>query len=109
MALVQQANGSQTCVITTEHTLATRTDGKTYVLALDFNASVTGDVFEIRAKTKVLTGSTAREAYLDTISGAQTQPNYYSLPIPAPWSVAFTIKQTAGTGRVVDYSIMSLD
>lgn len=109
MALVQQANGTQTATINTEHSLSTRTDGKTYVLLVDLNNMVAGDILELRIKVKVLSGSTARVYTLATYVGAQPEPNIISVPVPAVHSVEFTLKQTAGTGRNFDWSVVSID
>lgn len=105
------ATGTQTAVINTEHTLATITDAGVYVLWVDLHNMAGGDTAEIRRKTKVLTGSTARTRKMDTFSGAQSADaaNYESDPVTSKWSVAFTLKQTAGTGRAYDWSILRVD
>jgi hypothetical protein len=102
------ASGTQSATISTEHTLATDTTNKTYVLAVDTNAMVNGDVLELRLYTKVLSGSTERLAYTATYAHAQTIPNIYSVPVPANRSLKATLKQTAGTGRSYDWVLLSL-
>lgn len=109
MAIADVGNGSQTAVIGTEHVLATITTGKTCVLTVDLVNLAAGDTLELRAKVKVLTGSTAKEAYLETFVGDQAQDVFLSIPIPAKWSVAFTLKQTVGTSRVFDFTVLTLD
>jgi hypothetical protein len=52
MALAEFANGTQTCVIGTTHTLSTPTAGKTYVLMLDLNALAAGDVLNVILQAK---------------------------------------------------------
>lgn len=109
MAIAVIASGTQTAVITTEHSLATSTTGKTYVLVVDTINMVAGDVLELRAKTKVLVGSTAHLAYLATYAHAQIAPNKYSVPVPANQSIEVTLKQTAGTGRNFEWALLSID
>ena len=109
MALVEQTSGTQTATITTEHTLATQTDGKTYVLGVDLGALANGDIVELCCKTKMLSGGTSRIAYKATFAHAVSEPNIYSVPIPAVHEVVFTLKQTAGTGRAFPWSVISLD
>lgn len=93
-----------------EQTLgASRTDGKTYVLQVDLGEMVAGDVVEIRAKAKVLTGSTEATIYKATFANAQGYPVVQTPPIPAPYQVTFTLKQPTGTARDFDYALMSLD
>jgi hypothetical protein len=109
MALVQQATGTQAATLDTEHSLSTRTDGKTYVLCVNLTNMVNGDIVLLRAKVKPLTGSTAVLAYSAAYAHAQTQKAVYSVPIPAVHSVEFTLEQTDGTGRNFEWSVISLD
>ncbi len=109
MALTEQASGTKTAT-GGEDTLATRTDGKTYCLALDLNNMVAGDVLVVRLKTKVLTGSTSRLAYrADYGPIPPNAKNVYSIPVPAVWELVATIQQVAGTNRNYDWSLISLD
>lgn len=87
---------------------AARTDGATYVLQVDLVNMAAGDVVEIRAICKVLTGSTERTLYRAVYSNAQADTVVQSPPVPAPYSVKFTLVQTAGTNRDFDYAVMSL-
>lgn len=109
MALVETNTGTQTAVIGTTHTLATPTAGKTYVLHVDLNALVAGDVLDIFLRTKVLSAGTMRNAYSITLSGPQSDPNFLSIPIPSVNGCEFQLKQTAGTGRAFPWSVQSLD
>jgi hypothetical protein len=99
------ATGTQTAVITTEHTLDTETNAETYMLAVDLSEMVSGDVVEIRAKIKVLSGSVERLYAMTTIAGVQVAPAWISLPVPSAHSVKFTLTQTAGTGRDYDWAV----
>lgn len=109
MTVASNQSGSQTAVIGTEHTLGTSiTAAGVYVLVVDTNAMVNGDVLELRIKTKAKTASTERLAYFSTYVHAQTELNKYSVPVPVDTQVTFTLKQTAGTGRAFDWNILSL-
>lgn len=104
------SSGSQTAVISTEHTLATVTAPGVYVLVVDTNAMVNGDVLELRVKRKVRTGDTTRVAYYATYAHAQGADNNIklSVPIPSPFEFVATLKQTAGTGRAFPWSVESV-
>ena len=109
MSLAQTNSGTQTATIGTTHTLATPTAGKTYVLFIDLTNMTATDVLDIFLQAKVLSTSTLRNVYSLTIAGVQSDPNFMSIPIPAVNGVQFQIKQTAGTGRSYDWSVVSLD
>ena len=109
MSLAQTTSGTQTATIGTTHTLATPTAGKTYVLFIDLTNMTATDVLDIFLQAKVLSTSTLRNVYSLTIAGVQSDPNFMSIPIPAVNGVQFQIKQTAGTGRSYDWSVVSLD
>lgn len=109
MALNAVASGTQTAVISTEHTLSTQTTAKTYVLVVDTGAMVLGDVLELRIKTIALTAGTERVAYYAIYAQPQATPIKYSVPVPADISCAATLKQTAGTGRNFPWKLLSLD
>lgn len=109
MAIAEVASGTQAATINTEHSLATSTTGKTYVLVVDTANMANGDELELRIKTKVLSGSTARLAYFASYAHVQGAPNKYSVPVPANRSIEATLKQVAGTGRNFDWALLSLD
>jgi hypothetical protein len=106
------ANGTQTAVIGTEHTLATDTTNKTYVLAVDCGALVGGatpDIVELRIYTINLSAGTERLAYYaHAVGGQQTELIKYSPPVPARISCKATLKQVQGTGRAFPWDLMSL-
>lgn len=109
MTVASNQSGSQTATISTEHNLGSAiTAAGVYVLVVDCNAMVNGDVLELRAKTKAKSGSTQRLAYFATYAHAQGELNKYSVPIPVTDELQFTLKQTAGTGRAFDWNILSL-
>lgn len=102
------AEGTQTAVIGTEHTLATDTTGKTYLLVVDGGNNANGDTLELRIYTKVRSTSTERLAYYEAFSNVLGEPNLYSVPVPADVSFKATLKQTAGTGRDFDWKVLAL-
>lgn len=100
-----QSNGTQTATIGTEHTLQTITAVGTFLLNVDTSNMVNGDILELRAKKKVLTGGTAAVVLLGAFCNVQAHPAKVSIPVVSLYSLAFTLKQTAGTGRNFDWNI----
>lgn len=100
--------GDQTAVISTEHILDEDATNKTYVLLVDTNNMALGDVLELRVYTKVRSGGTYRVADKAVYSNVQAKPNKRSMPVPADIEAKFTLKQTAGTGRVFPWKVISL-
>ena len=108
MAVAEKVNGSQTCTVNTEHTLATITDAGVYYLAVDFNASTGGstpDVFEVRYYGKARSSDTERLMELFSLQGAQPSPLVAFKPVISPHYLKITLKQTAGTGRSAPWSV----
>lgn len=105
-----EASGTQVCVIGSEHTLITSSSPRSFVVVLDLSTLQSGDTIELRMKRKVLTGSVIRVAYKQTVSGAQSSDAqiWTSLPMPSTIQFQASIKQTAGVGRSVEYSIESV-
>ena len=109
MAVTIEASGTQTATLTTEHTLATETDGKVYVLLVDTKNLVNGETLELRVKLKVLTGSTSALVYYATYTNIQTEIVKASIPIPSPgFEAIFTLEQNGGTGRAFEWSVLSI-
>ena len=106
MAVVSIANGAQTAVISTEHTLDTQTAPGVYVLVVDTTNMVNGDVAILRIKTKCKSGSTSRLAYEAAFSHVQADKNKYSIPVPVSDEIICTLQQTAGTGRDFDWNLL---
>jgi len=114
---LNKATGTQTAVIGTEHTLSTQTDSGIYVLVVNLKNMAAGDTLELRVLKKVLTGDaqhylvfTASYANIqgdgaDAGSSAKGEVVVKSLPIESPFSVKFTLKQPAGTGRNFDWRV----
>jgi hypothetical protein len=102
------ASGTQAATVGTEHTLATDTTNKTYVLAVDAGAMVNGDELELRLYTIVLSAGTERLAFYAKFPNVQASPQLYSPPVPADISCKATLKQTAGTGRSFPWKLLSV-
>ena len=103
------AQGSQTCVIGTEHTLATGNASGTYVLTLETSAMADGDVLEVRGYDKPGGSATARQLFYYSLANAQSNPAHISPTIITEGFVQFTIRQTAGTGRTMNWSVLNLN
>lgn len=102
------ANGTQTAVVTTEHTLATEATAGVYVLMVDLSNLVNGDVVELRLKTRVLTGDTSLQLWTAVYANVQADVLCVSLPVASPFEIIATLKQTAGTARNFKWSLNSL-
>lgn len=109
MTVASNQSGVQTAVIATEHTLGTAiTAAGVYVLVVDTNAMVNGDVLELRIMTKAKPGGALRQSYFATYVNAQSDANKHSVPVPVDTEIQFTLKQTAGTSRSFDWNILAL-
>lgn len=108
MAASVNTDGSQTCTVGTEHTLATITAGGTYDLELDFTNAVGGttpDIFEVREYIKVRAGGSEVLKKVYTVVGAQVEIAFNTWPRLIPHHVKYTLKQTQGTGRAVPWAV----
>lgn len=113
MARTVVASGTQTCTVNTEHTLRDETanEGEVFDARIDLGNAASSDIFEIRLYEKLLSGGTLRRTYYARYVNSQDDEANFSSPIiyvPAvtvakEWKL--TIKQTAGTGRNVDWTI----
>lgn len=112
MAVTEITSGTQTCVISSEHTLTTLTDDAVYTLVLDLNNIVGGttpDILEVRIKRRALTGGTTRQQIVaHYVGGLLPNKVVESPPIVVIHSAEVSIKQTQGTGRAVDWSIRKI-
>jgi hypothetical protein len=110
MALTVTDSGTTAALTSSPTVLATKTTGKTWVLALDLNNMAAGDVITLEVLVKTLTGSTERLLWSASWAHSQSgSPNVQTPPVPAPYSAKFQIKQPTGTGRTVDWALMSID
>jgi hypothetical protein len=102
-----ESSGTQSATVGTEHSLATITTSRVLVLTVDAVNMANGDALELRVKTRVLSGGTNRLAYMASYANVQADPVKISVPVVSMHSCEFTLKQTAGTGRGYDWSVVS--
>lgn len=103
-----KTSGSQTCTISTEHTLATITDAGIYQLHLDLANLADGttpDILTVKLYTKCRSSDTERLSEAWEFIGAQGKPNWRSNPELSPHHVKFTITQSQGTGRAIPWAV----
>jgi hypothetical protein len=116
MALtLAKSTGTQAATINTEHTLLTEAAAGIYVLFVNLKNLADADIVELRAYTKVLTGDANplcifEQSYKDQQgdaasagSSAKGPVHVKSPPVESPFSLIWTLKQTAGTGRNFDW------
>ena len=111
MAASVKTSGSQTCVISTEHTLDTVTDAGVYQVILDLNAFVDGttpDILTVRVYAKARSSDTERLEERWEFIGAQGKPAWRSPPVISPHHYRVTITQSQGTGRAVPWAIYTV-
>lgn len=112
MALSNVSQGDQLTVISTEHSLATDSNGGVYLLVVDLSPMAGGDTVQIRLKTKTRstgTGSTARTIKYATYTNAQTDPTNVELgPVCTDLYVEATLKQTAGAVATFPWKLLKI-
>jgi hypothetical protein len=108
--MTDEANGTQTATINTEHTLADLTTQKTFIAKVSISAMQAGDILELRIYDKVLTGGALEVAFFAQFFDVPTVGNaiQISIPVPSLWEWKLTLKQTAGTGRAFPWTVQSL-
>src|SRR6266571_8784706 len=99
MAWTVDASGSQTATISTEHVLDSPTTIATYVFSVDTKNMVLGDLTELRVYDMV-DGVNYAQVWKSSYQHAQINNGKVSPPIAVTTQAKFTLKQTAGTGRV---------
>lgn len=108
---VTDVHGSQTAVISTEHTLADTSAAATYQLVVDTINMAAGDVLVLRIYHMTLTSGTRRVAYVQTYTGVQAADDLIKESVPISTAltdsgaVRATLQQTAGTGRVFPWAL----
>lgn len=112
MAVTAQGSGTQTSVISTEHTLLDVAVAGTFQIAVDKSAMLAGDTLELRIYDIVLTGGTRRVAYFQSYSGAQSADDMIAISVPISndltdaGSLRFTLKQIAGSARAYPWKVL---
>lgn len=108
MPVQVNTSGSQTAVISTEHTLATVTAAGVYILSVDASALTGSDVLELRIYGKARTGDTERLLHRGTYGPTSLAiPLIQSIPVVSPHHLRATLKQIAGTGRAYPWALYS--
>src|SRR5262245_6069262 len=108
MAVTVEGYGTQACTVGTEHSLAVVSTAKTFVATLDFSNAQNGDEFEVRTKVQVVPAGSRKQAEYAPIVNAQDDVVIMTPPTASPYSWEVTVKQTAGTGRNVDWNVVSV-
>jgi hypothetical protein len=104
MTWTVDASGSQTAVIGTEHILDSPTTNATYVFEVDTVNMALGDLVELRCYDMV-DGSNFRQIWKGTYQNIQINIAKVCPPMAVTTQAKFTLKQTAGTGRVFPWSV----
>lgn len=108
MAVSVADSGSQTCTISTEHTLATITAAGVYCTVLDLSAAADGDVFLLRVYGKARSTDSERLSESYSVGPMPAgSPLVTTLSRISPHHYRITITQTAGTGRAVPWAVYS--
>lgn len=109
MSWILDSSGTQTAVISTEHTLSTATTNATYSAAVRLNNLALGDIVELRLYTITLSGGTLEVCWKATFGPALPVALVAVSPaIASDQSLRLTLKQTAGTGRAFDWKLLRI-
>lgn len=114
MAVTAQGSGTQTAVISTEHTLLDVAVAGSFVFEVDTINMAAGDTLELRIYAIILTAGTRRVAYVKSYTGAQNADDLIKIAVPISneltdaGALRFTLKQTAGTGRNFPWKVLAL-
>lgn len=102
----------QTSTVTTdgtEQTLVTSTAVKRFQMVVDTSTMALGNILEFRAKEKIPgSGGTARQVFYAVIRDVQTNPAFVFPEIVSLYSVAYTVKLTAGSNITMDWNLLDV-
>lgn len=107
MAVTAQGTGTQTTVLTTEHTLLDVAVAGTFTLHVDLTLMAAGDIVELRIYQIVLTGGTRHVAYYARFEGAQPTDDAVKISVPISneltdsGSLRFTLQQNRISGGTI--------
>jgi hypothetical protein len=114
MAISEAFTGTET-VSSTEWSLTgddssldTITTDGVYQVWLDLSALAAGDIFELKAYEKVLSGGTQRLCYLATFAGVQGEPHWVGPSFIFLHGWDLSLKKLSGTDRAISWSIRSI-
>lgn len=105
-------SGSQTCTISTTHTLVTHavaTGGKTHILRLDIAALTTGERLLVEIESKTRTSDTTRKCMPSALLVGGYDQKVVDLPFVAGQAsneVVCKITQQNGTGRAIPWALL---
>lgn len=106
MALSESVGGTQSATVGTEHTLATIVAAGYYHFGVDLSNMANGDTVELRAYVKLRSSSSSIILFERVYKHAQgAEKIVISPPIPAPFELKVTLKQTTGAGRSFQWSV----
>lgn len=119
MPVTVEASGTQTAVVGTEHSLHVNATAKVFTLTVDTRNMVDGDEVELRIYKRMLSADADRIlAYAILYRNKQGDAANpagkgdvvkESVPVPSPFSIEFTLKQTAGAaGRNFKWVVNSV-
>lgn len=100
--------------LNTDHDLSTQTGSNIWVFNIDTGPMTNGsstdaaDELEITILTKCRSGGTERVAFRAYYTGAQSDAQKYSHPIPSNVSAKFRINQKAGVARTFPWKLYNL-
>lgn len=117
MATLTELYTGSASISTTEYSLtlastsgvpASKTDNGYISIWLDLSALAAGDQYELKVYEKVASGGTQRQCWPTTVlTGAQSPPHWFSLPLAVMHGWDVTLKKIAGTDRTIAWSIRS--
>jgi len=107
---MQISEGLQTATVGVKHTLTTISSSNPgiYVILVDTSSLSSGDSIELTAEIKVGSSSSLKQAYYQLYSNVQTDPAKISVPVAMPFGGTFSLKQTAGTGRIFVWTLLHM-
>lgn len=108
MAVTVENSGTQTASINTEHSLHTDADAKVFQSFVDLSNMASGDILQVYVYVMPKGSSTRRLAFFAEYYDAPTEKVAVSPPVASAFSYELAIKQTAGTGRNFDWSVVSV-
>lgn len=103
-----KSEGSQTAVISTEHTLLDTTDSGSYVLSVNTLNMAISDTLILRVYKKVKSTGTLQLMYQRIYANNQAEMVKESIPVRSESQFKVTLEQTTGTGRIYDWEVDSL-
>ena len=108
MAITVQDSGTQTAVVSTEHTLETVTGLGVYQLFVDCSNLALGDTVVVRIYCKVLSGSSSAIMFEASYSHPQSYVVKASEPVTNPYELVFKLEQTGGSARDFEWSVVKI-